>query len=57
MKIKIENGSIIESIESSESKRSRGYRVLVNPIDDYCDYSMGENLTDEKQYERSSKHL
>jgi len=57
MKIKIENGSIIESIESSESKRSRGCRVLVNPIDDYCDYSMGENLTDEKQYERSSKHL
>lgn len=57
MKIKFKNGNIIESIESSESKRSRGYRVLVNPIDDYCDYSMGENLTDEKQYERSSKHL
>ena len=34
MKIKFKNGNIIESIESSESKRSRGYRNLVTFVDD-----------------------
>ena len=40
MKIKFKNGNIIESIESSESKRSRGYRNLVTFVDDMWDYSI-----------------
>lgn len=42
MKIKFKNGNIIESIESSESKRSRGYRNLVTFVDDMWDYSISE---------------
>ena len=51
MKIKFKNGSTIGTIESSESKRSRGYRKLVDPIDDCCDYIRGRKLTDE-EYKR-----
>lgn len=48
MEIKFENGSTIESMESSESKRSRGCRFLINPIDDCCDYIKGKRMTDEE---------
>lgn len=51
MEIKFENGSTIEAIESSESKRNRGCRVMINPIDDCCDYVREKRMTD-KEYKR-----
>ena len=48
MKIRFKNGSTTETIESSESKRGRGHRSLINPIDDCCDCIRGRRLTDEE---------
>ncbi len=48
MKNEFENGNTIKSIESSESKTSREYRILINPIDDCYDCIRGKQMTDEE---------